>query len=245
MPVPDYRKTLVTYKGNFIGYNWQQTKDIPSSIIAKYAGEKWVNYEIRQELSSIDWQVKRECEQFEIAAARDLIIPLQGYGKIREEMNLEKIAGIIDASAFIRIQQAVRAKALDLVSKIKKEIPSVVNIDSGGENSRVSATESKVANNITQQTNYGDVTNINATGDRSVLQVEVGGSFVHALTEKGIDKKDAEELKKIVQKNPKTLDEKGIASWVGERLKQGNEWVRGMPKEVATATIIEMIKKFF
>ena len=72
----------------------------------------------------------------------------------------------------------------------------------------------------------------------------MGGSFVHALIKKVIDKKDADELEKIVQKNPKTLDEKGIANWVGEKLKQGAGWAQGMDKDVATATMVDIIKNY-
>ena len=245
VPVPDYRKTLVTYTGNFIGYNWQQTNfKIPFPIIAKYVGKEWLVHNIREDLSLIDWRVKCGCEQFEIAAARDLIIDLQGYGKIHQRMNLTAITGIIDPSAFIRIQQAVRAKVLDLTLKIEKEIPSVANINIGGKGVNVSASESEVGSNITQQVIHGNFTNITTTGDGNALQVGVGGSFVHALIKKGIDKKDAEELEKIAQKNPETPDKKSIANWVGEKLKQGAGWAQDMGKDVATETIAEVVKKF-
>ena len=66
--------------------------------------------------------------------------------------NLGEIMGFFNASTYIKIQQAVRTKILDLVSKIKKEIPSIVNIDIGSEDSSVSANESETVSNITQRT---------------------------------------------------------------------------------------------
>ena len=189
--IPNYRKTLVIYIGDFVGVGLQQTNaTIPSLLIAKYAGEKWLVHEISESLSVIDWQIKNKSEEtFGLPIASDLKLLLRGNGKILTGMNLIEIKGIIDVGAFIRIQQAVRTKALDLVSKIEKEIPSVANIDIGGEGSKVSATESDAVSNITQQTIYAsNVTNINATGDGNVTQVGVGGTFAHTLIKKGIDK---------------------------------------------------------
>ena len=244
VPVPDYRKTSINYVGNFVGSGLHY-KDItiPSLLIAKHNGEGFIDYDIRKSLPVIDWYVKNKGdEKIGIAHANNLKLILQGYGKIYEGMDLIEIVGTIGDSAFIEVQQAVRAKTLGLVLKIEKEIPSVADINIGGKGAKVSATESETIRSFTQQTIYGDVTNINATGDGNFVQV--GDSFVHALIKKGIDKKDAEELEKIAQKNPETPDEKSIANWVEKMFKQGNEWVRDMGKEFAKATIIEMIKKF-
>ena len=251
VPVPDYRKTSINYVGDFVGSGWRyKDTTIPSLLITKHIGEEFIDYDIRKSLPVIDWYVKNKGdEKIGISHASNLKLILQGYGKIYEGMDLIEIKGIIDIGAFIGIQQAVLTKILNLILKIEKEIPSVADINIGGKGAKVSASESDAVGNIFQQTINRNVsvtnTNINTTGDGNVLQVEVGGSFVHALIKKGIDKKGAEELEKIVQKNPKTPDEKSIANWVEKMFKQGNEWVRGMPKEVATATIIEMIKKFF
>ena len=246
VPVPNYRKTSVTYKGDFMGGGLKYSDvTIPSVVIAQYVKNEAIYHEIRDRLPVIDWQVKDKRQNFEISEFRQHKLLFQGRDKIFKGRNLTEIMCIIDASAFIKIQQAVRDKILDLVLKIEKEIPSVANIGIGDKSAKVSSSESESVSNITQQIVHGNITNINATGGGNVLQVEAGGSFVHALIEKGIDKKDAEELEKIAQKNPKALDEKGIASWVEKKFKQGNEWVRSMGKEVATATIVEMVKKSF
>ena len=245
MSVPDYRKTQIIYVGDFMGSGMQyQGAAIPSLLITKYLREEFISYNIRESLPVIDWQVKNKGdEKFGLPFASNLKPLLRGYGKIYERMDLVEIKGFIDAGALIGIQQAVRTKILDLVLKIEKEIPSVVDINVGGKIAGVSVTESETVHNITQQTIYGNVTNITTTGEGNVVQVEVGGSFVLALTEKGIDEKDAEELARIAQENPETLDEKGIANWVGEKIKQGAGWAKGMGKDAATAIIVEIVKK--
>ena len=168
-------------------------------------------HEIIESLSVIDWQMKDKGDKTLGIDASELKFLFRDK-EIYQGMGLTEITATIHDGAFIKVQQTVRAKALDLVLKIEKETPSVVNIDIGGEGAEVSATESEAASNITQQTIYGNVTNINATGGGNILQVGVENSFVRALTEKGIDEKDAEELAKIAQENPETLDEKGIAN---------------------------------
>lgn len=247
VPVPNYRKTSVTYKGDFMGIGSKYPDlTIPSAVIAKYATNEAIHHEIRDSLPVIDWQVKDKRQNFEISELRQLKLLFQGRDKIFIGMKLTEIMGIIDASAFIKIQQVVRDKILDLVLKIEKEMPSVVNIDIDGKSAKVSDVESETVSNIARQTIYGNVnvTNITTTGDGNVLQVGAIGSFVHALTEKGIDEKDAEELAKIAQEKPEILNKKGIANWVGEKIKQGAEWAQGMDKDVVTATIVEIAKKF-
>ena len=243
-PVPDYRKAPVTYQGNFMGSGWHfPSASIPSALIANYAGKKWAVHEIIESLSVIDWQMKDKGDKTLGIDASELKFRLRDK-EIYQGMGLTEITATIHDGAFIKVQQTVRAKALDLVLKIEKEIPSVVNIDIGGEGAKVSATESEAASNIAQQIIYANsVTNINATGDGNVLQVGAENSFVRALTEKGIDEKDAEELARIAQENPETLDEKGIANWVGEKIKQGAGWAKGMGKDAATAIIVEIVKK--
>ena len=231
VPVPDYRKTQIIFFSD-------NNASVSRALIEQYAGAEWLEHNIRNSLPQINWEMKNKDDKHFNIFAGDLNFLLQSKG-----IDFGEIRGIFNASDYIKIQQIVRDKILDLVLKIEKETPSVASIDIGGKSAKVSATESKAVSNIVQQFFQGDVTNINTTGDGNV--VRVGDSFVHALIEKEIDEKDAEELKKIAQKNPETPDEKSIANWVEKMFKQGNEWVRGMPKEVATATIIEMIKKFF
>ena len=241
--VPIYRKTPVIYRGYFTGsaQPWSGTT-IPSFLIAQCVGKEMTDYELRGRLPVIDWQIKNKGHRtIGISGISDLKLLLQNNGM----SDLIEVQGIIDDSAFIEIQQAVRAKALDLVLKIEKEIPSVADIDIGDKSTKVSPAESEAASNIAQQIIYANsVTNINATGGGNVLQVEVENSFVRALTEKGIDEKDAKELARIAQENPETLDEKGIANWVGDKIKQGAKWAQDMDKDVATAIVVEIVKKF-
>ena len=231
VPVPDYRKTQIIFLSD-------NNAPVSRVLIEQYAGAEWLEQNIRISLREIDWMMKNKDNKYFNIATGDLNFLLQSKG-----IDFGEIRGIFNASDYIKIQEIVRDKALDLVSKIGKEIPRDVNIDIDDKDAEVSPTKSETASNIDKQIIYtNSVNNFNTTGDGNVVQV--GDSFVHALIKKGIDKKDAEELEKIAQKNPETPDKKIIANWVEKIFEQGNKWVRGVGKEVATATIIEMIKKF-
>ena len=52
--VPAYRKISASYNGNFLGPLGAQMPPIPTALIQKFAGSKWVNYEMRQGIAAID-----------------------------------------------------------------------------------------------------------------------------------------------------------------------------------------------
>ncbi len=183
-PVPDYRKAQIIYVRDYVDFH-HQYKNAPVSraLIEQYAGAEWLEQNIRYSLPEIDWMMKNmDNKHFNIDAS-DLNLLLQS-----KEINLGEIRGIFNASGCIKIQQAVRAKALDLISKIGKEMPRDVNIDIGEKDAEVSATESDADSNIIQQNIYANsVTNINATGDGNVTQAGVGDSFANTLIKKVIE----------------------------------------------------------
>ena len=55
-PLPDYRVIPASYRGTFFGPFGANISNapIPSFLIAKFAGDKWNDYDIRQGIASID-----------------------------------------------------------------------------------------------------------------------------------------------------------------------------------------------
>ena len=91
IPVPNYRKMRVSYTGMFTNPNGGSLDNvpIPPALIKKYAGERWVTYEMREGIAEIDDLVrsgknaKGGALQIEVS---DLILLLQG--KIYEAIAL-------------------------------------------------------------------------------------------------------------------------------------------------------------
>lgn len=246
--VPDYRVASITYEGNFADAVKQLTTTIPTHLVKEYAGEQWTRYEIRSGLSLIDQQLRdlRDGNHFGIDASN---LPLLLQDKVFKGMAIIGIQSKIDKGAFLNVQHTVRSRVLDFVLKLEKQMPSVVDIEIGGRVTKLSDDERATVTHLTQQVIHGNVTHINASGDNLALHVKVEQgdleALVTALTQKGIAKRDAQELAEIAKVNPGELDEEGTESWLQEKLRKGAIEAWGIGKDVAKPVIIEALKGYF
>ena len=201
--IPDYRIAQITYTGTFIDtVRMLQNVSIPSYLIEKFAGAQWVRYEIRDGLPEIDSRLKniKEGGHFAIDSS-NLKVILQN--KIYKDMAIVDIYNHIDIGAFTRIQQAVRAKALDFALKIEKQVPAAAEISIGPMNVAIEPSEQEAINNLTQHIFYGDVTNVNVHSRSEVKLNVIKGdmsSLVKALKAAGFSSGEAEEFADIAGK---------------------------------------------
>lgn len=163
--LPDYRTTQITYTGTFAN-TVQRLNDvsIPRYLISKFAGNHWVNFEIRDGLSLLESQIKTMTPDSHFGIdCSNLKLILQD--KIYPGMAVVEINSKIDVSAFARIQHVVRAKTLDFTLRLEKQVPTVSEIEVGAHPIQISADDQKSVEHLTQHIFYGNVTNIHSSGD--------------------------------------------------------------------------------
>ena len=160
--IPDYRWAGIIYKGTFFnGYIKINDTSIPRLAIEKYADQSWLNFDIRDSLISIEDRLSKmgPDSYFGIDCA-DLKILLEG--KIYPDMQILEITSHIDTGSYHKIGHIVRAKTLDFILKLEKEIPNIKEIKTGMESIQISPDNQKEINILIQNTIYGDVTTIDS-----------------------------------------------------------------------------------
>ncbi len=96
--------------------------------------------------------------------------------------------------------QNLCAEVLDFALKLEKQVPAAAEISVGQTGGAITPTEQANVKHLTQQTFYGDVTNILAdSGSAVTLNVIKGdtSSLAKALEEAGIPSDEAKELAEI------------------------------------------------
>lgn len=248
IPVPEYRETTITYTGTFVDIAKQLNNvPIPTHLVKEHAGEVWTKYQIRSSLSLIDQQMKEKGDRKFGIDASNLALLLQN--KVYNGMAIVEIRSNIDIGSFLNIQHTVRARALDFVLKLEKEIPSVKDIEVGGKPTDVSAAQLEKVTHLTQQIIHGGVTNITATGDAVNLHVNVKKgdvtSLIEALVSQGIAAQDAKELAEIARVEPDKLSAQATESWLQGKIKEGAVGAWSIGVDVAKQVISSALKGFF
>ncbi len=251
--VPDYRLAQITYNGIFIDSMGRvSSESIPGYLIEKFAGKKWVTYEIREGLPVIDIQLNNISEKSPLGIdSSNLKLLLQD--KIYLGMTIVEVRNRIDSGAFTRIQQAVRVKTLDFTLKLEKRVPAAAEISVGQTVGTITSTEQKDVNHLTQQTFYGDVTNIYGDHGAAVkLNIIKGGdmsSLASALEDAGIPIDKAKELAEIAgHEEPQDKDYPlgpNAQKWLENKLKEGAAEAWRLGRSVLQALIIESFKRFY
>ena len=250
--VPDYRIAQITYTGTFSdGVKQINNVSIPGHLIEKFVGKKWLSFEIREGLPVIDRKLENISEDVHFAIdSSNLKLILQG--KIYKDMAIVEIGNRIDTGALIRVQQAVRAKALDFALKLEKQVPAAAEISVGQTGGAITPTEQENVKHLTPQIIYGDVTNIHAdSGSAVTLNVIKGNtsSLAKALEEAGFPPDEAKELAKIAGKEAPQDEMQplgtNVQKWLRDKLKGGAAEARGIGKFVARDVIIGALKQYY
>jgi hypothetical protein len=130
--VPPYRIISVSFRGTFSGPFGSGIRNapIPPYLIEEHAGERWVNYEVRQSIAAVDDLLRRSPEAGSLQIdSSNLILLLQG--KIYEGYACNEIKGSISRSGLSEIQQAVRSRILELTLELEKSITAASQVSFG------------------------------------------------------------------------------------------------------------------
>ena len=201
--VPDYRKVGVTYTASFSDIVTRiQDAPIPSYLIKKYAGEKWVTHEVRDSMAAVD-DLIRTTRQNDGAIginAANLILLLQG--RVYPEMTCHSVTGVLSTSALVGLQSSVRNRVLELTIELEKAVPAAADIEVGPRPIAFSANDTNKVSYITNQAIYGNYTEISSSGSGAQFTLTIGkqdrDAFTKALIQGGIAEADAAELAEIV-----------------------------------------------
>jgi hypothetical protein len=252
--VPSYRMAGVSYRGTFSGpFGLGITNaPIPTYLVKKYAGEKWVQIEIRESIAAVDELVRSMADGDDGLGidSSNLILLLQG--KVYKGYACNDIQGSISRTAMLEIQQAVRSRILELTLQLEKSVPAASEVTFGEPQASVEASSEKVQQ-ISQQIIYGNVNTAMAGGHGSNFKITVSKGDSKALVEylvnSGIPEKDASELAGIIQsEGPESADEpfgERAKAWLGSNLRKAAEGTWNIGVAVATKVISEAALKYY
>ena len=248
--VPPYRIVCVSYHGTFSdpfgsGIN---NAPIPPYLIKEYAGDRWVNLEIRGSIAAVDDLVKSSSDGNGYLGidASNLILMLQG--KVYNGYACNDIRATISRTSIAEIQQAVRSRILELTLELEKAIPAATQMTFGAPGKQ----ETNVQQ-ISQQIIYGNVTTAVASGHGSNIVISVGErdtkSLIEYLTESGVPESDATEIAEIMEiEEPSSVDEpfgEKAKSWIASNLKKAAQGTWNIGITVATKVLSEAALKYY
>ena len=259
IPVPNYRKMRVSYTGIFTNPNGGSLDNvpIPPALINKYAGERWVTYEMREGIAEIDDLVrsgknaKGGALQIEVS---DLILLLQG--KVYEAMACNSITCLLSISEVVALQFSVRKRVLDLTIELEKKIPTAEEITIETPSITLPTETAKTTTRIAHQTIYTDnytVISNSGTGTQSVSVLNICkgniSAYKKALIEGGISDVDASELAKIIlEEEPQSREEPfGVRAkaWLAEKFDTAKKETWNVGKELIVKLLTEATKQYY
>lgn len=250
--VPPYRVVGVSYKGTFLGPFSAQISNapIPPYFIEKFAGEKWVNIDVRESIAAVDSMVRSTADggAFGIDAS-NLILLLQG--KIYEGYSCASVDASISPTAFGEILQAVRSRVLELTLELERTIPAAAHVNSGA--SQNSQESSEKVQQISQQIIYGNVTNAVSGSPSTSISISVvqgdQNSLEQHLIESGMLEEDAKEFAEIVaSEEPESAQEPlgdRAKNWLAENLTKAAKGTWKMGMSAATSVITKAALKYY
>lgn len=250
--LPEYRVVGVSYRGTFSGSFGSAIKNaqIPTYLIEKYAGESWINFEIRDSIAAVG-ELIRSCTDGGTLGieASNLILLLQG--KIYEGYACNDISGSISPVSLSEIQQAVRSRILELTLELEKSLPAAAHVTFGAPKDK-EANPEKVQK-ISQQIIYGNVTTAVAGGHGSNISVVIEErdkrSLIEYLKASGIPELDAAEFAQVVEAEEPISEEEpfgqGAKNWIASNIKKAAEGTWNMGVSVATTLFTEAALKFY
>lgn len=251
--IPDYRIVGVVYKGTFSGPFGSGIRNapIPPYIIRTEAGEHWESYKVRQSVASIDALIAnaKDSGTLEINAA-NLILLLQG--KIYPDYALNSVTGIIGAASLVELQNAVRARVLELTIQIEKAVPLAAEITLDHEE-KIKAEDSRKVNQVTNQIIHGNLMQISSSGSHASVVLQIGNrdkeSVIEALCSRGVSEAEAVEFAEILaEEEPESADEpfgKKAKAWVADKAGKMASGVWNMGIAAGTKVLTEAALKFY
>lgn len=248
--IPAYRVIAINYIGTFFGPFGSSISNAPIApyLIEKFAGEKWVRYEVRQSIASVD-DLASGTGVVEIDAS-NLMLLLQG--KVYEDYGCNSVRGRISKTALREIQNAVRTRILELTLELEKAVPAAADVTL----TKPVGTETGAAEAVSQifnQTIYGHYTAITNTGvgAQITLTIDRGDSkaMVSELVKAGIPREDATEFAEILASEKPQSNErpfgKRAGTWLARNIGKAADGTWKIGVAIATTVLEEAALRYY
>ena len=251
--VPPYRIVPASYRGTFSGPfgSGINNAPIPTYLVKKYGGDKWVNIEIRESIAAIDGLVNSSADGDGMLGidASNLILLLQG--KVYKDYACNDIQASISSTSLEEIRQTVRSRILELTLELEKEIPASTLVTFGAPKEQKENFDK--VQQISQQIIYGDVTTAVAGGHGSNITVSIGErdtkELIEHLTNSGIPEADATEIAEIMEsEEPSSAEEpfgEKAKKWLGTNLQKAAKGTWNIGISLATEVLTEGALKYY
>ncbi len=174
--VPEYREIGLTYKGTFFGYAGSQIRNatIPPQIIRELAGEKFLTYEMRDSIASVENLITGSKNGLLHLNISDLTLVLAE--KVYEGYYCNEVMASFGTVRLSEIKQHVKNKILELTIELEKKAPEVSSISIGAKPKEI---KQETVQQITQQIFNGSV----GTAVASLQNSNIQNNFSQALDE--------------------------------------------------------------
>ena len=255
VPVPEYRKISITYRGDFVGPFGAQANNVPlpSYLIKKFAGSAWVGHQERQSISALyELYQHTKSDRSGYLQIDSTNLPLVIQGKIYPELSCISTTGVVSSVQIFNILFLVRNKLLDLTIELEKNAPDIVNIEIDDFISR-SKFESNVINNVVYQAISGNYQGSTAIGDSSASNIVIikgnKDSLISELVRKGVPDKDAREFADIVEKDSIDGGEEPLSKraqlWLADRARRIADGAWDVSLSVGTDLLKQAAKQYW
>jgi hypothetical protein len=173
-------------------------------------------------------------------------------GKVYEGYACNSVVGNVSRSAFKEIQNAIRARVLELTIQLEKSIPAAADITLGPPVAAAAAKDRDVVTQITNQVIHGNVTTISSSGNQAQINVNIGerddDALVKALVGAGIAQPDAKALAEIVASEEGESKEEPFGpkakAWIAKNIGKAADGTWKIGIAVATSVLTEAALKY-
>ncbi len=247
--VPSYRIWSLQVQGHFAGPFGSGIRNapIPWACLPEKVRDTYENYKCRQSVASIEESLKRSKDGVLRISTGDLAIAL-GM-KVYQHQNCIHAWAEFSAGNLIELLNTVRNRILDFALAVWKEAPTAGE-EFGNMSDNIAPAR---VNQIFNTTVYGGAANVvGSTANSHVIFAIMAGdleSLEKALREKGMLKKDIEELRIAIttDERPQKSDSFGprVSSWIGNMIKKAAEgsWAIGL--ETAGNLLAQAIARYY
>lgn len=255
VPVPEYRKLSVHYRGSFAGPFGGGVNNvaIPSHLIREYAGESWLESEIRSSVSAIDDLLASRTSggQIQTTNASNLVLLLKG--KVFPDYEPISVVGVVSGSEMAAIQHAVRSKVLELTIELERQIPESLNVSVASTSAVTDEAESERVSTLSSKIIYGNNIEINNAGNSGNINfsIKMGDveDLTRALADGGLPQTEAKQIADIISsEQPASPQEplgKRAQKWLVDNLKKAADGTWNIGTTVATNLITAAAMQYY